>query len=288
MSAKEGTEVPERRSSPYEHMESTVFDIDTLEFVNEEGNIGRSIFWQAPDGQTTSLYRYTSQSAARWVAHSATYQAMVVAGRVTLTHEIPGGTNSVELGRGSSWIQRSGEAHKVSIADGEDAILHVHFDGPTNAAYGDTSAVGERAMPSSSTIGSPYAGLETTITPFDEVEMADVGGGLKIGMVWTLKDGRAAALCEYGPNTPSNGLHFHTHTYQSLIMSGGVKHWQEGSSEENTKLIGAGSMYVQKGGETHLHSEAYASDEPTLLLVIWDGENDVTWPYGKPESAAGP
>ncbi len=79
-------------------------------------------------------------------------------------------------------------------------------------------------------------------------------------------------LYEIPPSFPG-AMHSHTHGYHGLVVSGAAKHYIKGESEAEVPLQTLGHYWYQPGRE--YHNDAFPTDEPTILLIQWEGPMNV-------------
>jgi hypothetical protein len=66
-------------------------------------------------------------------------------------------------------------------------------------------------------------------------------------------------------------LHYHTSTYDLVLLEGQMKHWGEREKETEVKALGPGSYWHQPGRE--VHADSCLTDE-CLMFIKWEGKRD--------------
>lgn len=72
---------------------------------------------------------------------------------------------------------------------------------------------------------------------------------------------------------PRGGGRMHTHTadYTLTVLSGRMRHWQQGEAEAAAPVLGPGSYWFQPGGKPHADS---CLDDSCLMVISWSGKRD--------------
>jgi quercetin dioxygenase-like cupin family protein len=65
--------------------------------------------------------------------------------------------------------------------------------------------------------------------------------------------------------------HYHTASYDLVLIEGRMKHWAKGESPADAKELGPGSYWHQPGGAAH--GDACLTDT-CVMYVQWDGKRD--------------
>jgi Domain of unknown function (DUF4437) len=66
-------------------------------------------------------------------------------------------------------------------------------------------------------------------------------------------------------------LHFHTSTYDLILLEGQMKHFGEREKEAEVRPLGPGSFWHQPGGQSH--GDSCLTDE-CLMFIKWEGKRD--------------
>ncbi|WP_170416162.1 DUF4437 domain-containing protein [Ruegeria atlantica] len=99
------------------------------------------------------------------------------------------------------------------------------------------------------------------------------GAPFELAVLWgNPQEGPSAVFMKFPPNFPG-AMHSHTHGYHGLVVTGASKHYIKGESEAEVPLQTPGDYWYQPGGEHH--NDSFPTDEPTILLIQWEGPMDV-------------
>ena len=66
-------------------------------------------------------------------------------------------------------------------------------------------------------------------------------------------------------------LHYHSSTYELVVIQGIMKHWGRGEREQDAQPLGPGSYWHIDGGKAH--ADSCLSDE-CIAFIHWDGKRD--------------
>jgi hypothetical protein len=81
--------------------------------------------------------------------------------------------------------------------------------------------------------------------------------------------GPSSMLLKFARNPGT--MHVHSSGYDLVVVKGNMKHWEQGESEADAKLLTPGSYWFQPGNRPH--ADSCLSDE-CLMYVQWDGKRD--------------
>lgn len=128
---------------------------------------------------------------------------------------------------------------------------------------------GTAALPAQAdTVDSSY-----TILLDDAEFFQPEGAPFELAVLWgNPQEGPSTVLIKFPPNFPG-AMHSHTSGYHGMVVTGASKHYLQGQSEADVPLLTPGDYWYQPGGEHH--NDSFPNDEPTILLIKWDGPMDV-------------
>lgn len=120
-----------------------------------------------------------------------------------------------------------------------------------------------------------FEGLKSGLIIMNEVEMAPAMRGVTGQLMWgDPTNGATGLLAVFSPGAPQR-MHRHTSDYYAIVISGGVKHWEAGQSEDAVQLLGPGDSWFQGSGI--FHEESYPTDEDTVVFMVYSNARDVEW-----------
>lgn len=143
-----------------------------------------------------------------------------------------------------------------------------------------TRALGSKllAVVAAAVLIAPIASAQDANVSRDlaELEFAPIGDlPIQIAVLWgNPQECPSAFMLKYPPGFPG-GMHIHTNAYHAVVVSGAVKHWVKGDSEDEARLHVRGDYWYQQGGEWH--QDSFPTDEETILFVKFDGISDTTF-----------
>jgi hypothetical protein len=66
-------------------------------------------------------------------------------------------------------------------------------------------------------------------------------------------------------------MHQHSFDYQAVVVKGQAKHWPQGKTETDAKVLGPGGYWSQPAKQ--LHADTCLVDE-CLVFITWAGKMD--------------
>ncbi len=120
----------------------------------------------------------------------------------------------------------------------------------------------------------PVLHHESRSVNLDDLDWVAEPWGAEFALVWgDMETGPTGMMVRLPTDQGEPPLHAHTHPYSAVVISGSMKHWAEGETEEDAPLLTAGGYFYQSGGQ--FHQDRFSSDEPTVLYAIYEGPRDV-------------
>lgn len=111
------------------------------------------------------------------------------------------------------------------------------------------------------------------IVPFEQLDFVPIrGDATEMAVAWgNPETGPSSVYLKFPPNFPL-GNHTHSSNYHAIVIQGTTKHWGEGETEADAKLLGPGDFFYQGAGEWH--EDSYPSDEEVIVFLHFDGPID--------------
>lgn len=113
----------------------------------------------------------------------------------------------------------------------------------------------------------------------DELKWVLQPHGAEMALLWgDPKTGPSGFMVRYPANWKGpakqgpDKMHMHTYGYQNVIVSGEMKHWHEGQTEDDVPLLKSGAYFYQPGGQ--YHNESFRSDQQTIIYAVFEGPRD--------------
>ena len=125
-----------------------------------------------------------------------------------------------------------------------------------------------------STLGQPPQDRPVVVVPFERAPFTPADSrfpdGPQIAVLWgDPSSGPSAMLIK--SRKGAFPLHSHSSDYHLVVLRGTVKHWEDGSTEDQVQPLAPGSYWFQPGNK--FHGDACLADE-CVVYIVWSGKRD--------------